>query len=54
LKKPNCLIVAEESPKVAEIDLDSEEVAEGATEEEDEVEAGPDPEIAKQRFTELS
>ena len=33
-------LVADESPKVAEIDLDSEEVAEGATEEEDEVEAG--------------
>ena len=47
-------LVADESPKVAEIDLDSEEVAEGATEEEDEVEAGPDPEIARQRFTELA
>jgi len=46
-------LLAEESPKAADIDLDSEEVAEGA-EEEDEVEAGPDPEIAKQRFTELS
>jgi RNA polymerase primary sigma factor len=47
-------VVAEEGAKVAEIDLDSEEVAEGATEEEDEVEAGPDPELARQRFTELA
>jgi RNA polymerase primary sigma factor len=35
-------------------DEKEEEVAEGATDEEDEVEAGPDPEIARQRFTELS
>ncbi len=47
-------IVVEEGAKVAEIDLDSEEVAEGATEEEDEVEAGPDPELARIRFTELA
>jgi RNA polymerase primary sigma factor len=47
-------VVAEDGTKVAEIDLDSEEVAEGATEEEDEVEAGPDPELARVRFTELA
>ena len=47
-------VAAEDGAKVAEIDLDSEEVAEGATEEEDEVEAGPDPELARVRFTELA
>ena len=49
------LVIPEEGvAKTADIDIDSEEVAEGATEEEDEVEAGPDPELAKQRFTELA